>query len=239
MPSFLYVLECLKAKHQMKGCILSVDYSLSPEETYPTAQDNCVNAYRYLVHDLGLSPSRIIVAGDSSGGNLAATVLLRIRDQRSDPVLATIPPIPLPAGCALISPWVTMDLPQRTEKYYCDYVRISQIDYYRQNYVPRYDSMEASYREAFIRQPFISPLHGDFDDFCPTFVSYGGGELFEPQIAAFIDKLEKQHHVSVTVVSRPKTGHIHIVEPHVCRSKEIWRQDLTKFVDWCASTGGH
>ena len=61
MSTFLYMIDCLKMKHKLRASILSVDYSLSPEETYPKAQDDCVNAYRYLVHDLSLSPSRIIV----------------------------------------------------------------------------------------------------------------------------------------------------------------------------------
>ncbi|KAI9251746.1 Alpha/Beta hydrolase protein [Phascolomyces articulosus] len=237
MASFLYIIDNLKTKHGLKAVILSVDYSLSPENTYPKAQDDCVHAYRHLVHDLSISPSRIIVAGDSSGGNLAASMLLRIRDQRSDPALAQLPPIPIPAGCALISPLVTMTLPGKTEKYYCDYVRTWQIAYYRENYVPRYNSMEPSYCEAFMRQPFLSPLYGNFDNFCPTFVSYGGGELLEPQVLAFIDRLE-HHHVPVTVVTRPKTGHIWIIEPHVASCKSIWRKDLTKLVDWCANVGG-
>ena len=164
-------------------------------------------------------------------------MLLRINEQRSDPVLAQLPPIPIPAGCVLISPWVSLDIQQKTERYYCDYVRTWQLAYYRENYVPRYDSMEPNYRDAFIRNPFISPLYGNFDNFCPTLVVYGGGELLEPQALALIDRLE-QHHVSVTSITRPKTGHIYVIQPHVCSRKSIWRQDLTKVMDWCATVGG-
>ncbi|KAI8140263.1 Alpha/Beta hydrolase protein [Fennellomyces sp. T-0311] len=237
MPTFLAMIDGLKARN-IKASILSVDYSLSPEETYPKAQDDCVNAYRYLVHDLSISPSRIIIAGDSAGGNLAASVLLRIRDQRSDPVLASLPPLPLPAGCALISPWVTFEDVVKSDKYYDDYVRLGQLQYYRANYVPKYNTMEVNYREAFIRQPFISPLYGNFDHFCPTLVTYGGGELIQPQVEGLIEKL-KQHQVSVTVITRPKSPHIWIIEPHVCKSKKIWKEDLGRMLDWCASIRRH
>lgn len=62
MPAFLNMISQLKDNHQLKDVrILSVDYSLSPMAAHPTALNECVSAYRYLVHDLSISPSRIIV----------------------------------------------------------------------------------------------------------------------------------------------------------------------------------
>lgn len=62
MPAFLNMISQLKDNHQLNDVrILSVDYSLSPMAAHPTALNECVSAYRYLVHDLSISPSRIIV----------------------------------------------------------------------------------------------------------------------------------------------------------------------------------
>jgi acetyl esterase len=64
--------------------VLSMDYRLAPEHKAPAAVDDCVAAYRWaLGHaaELGADPSRIGVGGDSAGGNLAALVALRSRDE--------------------------------------------------------------------------------------------------------------------------------------------------------------
>lgn len=63
--------------------VLSIDYRLAPEFSYPTPLDDCVAAFRWArVHaaDLGIDPERTAVAGDSAGGNLTAATCLRLRD---------------------------------------------------------------------------------------------------------------------------------------------------------------
>lgn len=66
--------------------VCSVDYGLAPENKYPVAIDDCYEATQYVARHaerLGIQDQRIAVAGDSAGGNLAAAVCLRIRDEKA------------------------------------------------------------------------------------------------------------------------------------------------------------
>ncbi len=62
---------------------VSVDYALSPEAKFPQALEECVAALRWIaMHgaDWGLDTSRLLLGGDSAGGNLALATALLARD---------------------------------------------------------------------------------------------------------------------------------------------------------------
>jgi acetyl esterase len=71
---------------------VSVDYALSPEARFPQALEECAAVVRHVARDgaaWGLDPRRIVLAGDSAGGNLALATALLLRDT-GGPALAGI-----------------------------------------------------------------------------------------------------------------------------------------------------
>ncbi|MFT4231773.1 MAG: alpha/beta hydrolase [Leucobacter sp.] len=69
----------------LTGCVVaSVDYRLAPEHPFPAGLDDCTRVTRLLLEDpqrVGIEdPDRVVLVGDSAGGNLAAAVSLRLRE---------------------------------------------------------------------------------------------------------------------------------------------------------------
>jgi len=82
---------CRQLANRLGAAVLAVDYACAPEQRYPAALDDVDAAWHWCREEaraLGVDPSRMAVAGDSSGGNLAAALTLRLRRRReAQPVL--------------------------------------------------------------------------------------------------------------------------------------------------------
>jgi epsilon-lactone hydrolase len=81
------------------GCrALIVHYGRAPENVHPGPVNDMAKAYRWLL-DQGITPNHLALTGDSAGGGLAITTILRAREQG----------LPLPAATMPLSPWLDME----------------------------------------------------------------------------------------------------------------------------------
>lgn len=76
------------------GCaVLNAEYRLAPEHRFPAAVDDAVAVVRWAIdhgRSVGIDGTKLAVAGDSAGGNLAAVVALVLRDDDGPPLAAQI-----------------------------------------------------------------------------------------------------------------------------------------------------
>lgn len=94
---------CRYIADRTNAVVLSVDYRLAPEHPSPTAANDGLAAWRWLLDNtaaLGLDPKRLAVMGDSAGGNLSAVVSQQAR----------LAGLPLPALQVLIYPTTDAEL---------------------------------------------------------------------------------------------------------------------------------
>jgi len=138
---------------------LVIDYRLAPEHPFPAAVEDAEAAYRWLLAS-GYAGSDIVVAGDSAGGGLTLSLLLRLREEG----------LPMPAGAALLSPWTDLALTGMT-----------MLTNARTDPMLRLDSAALAVRH-YLQQtspthPIASPLHASLDQLPPLFVQVGENEI--------------------------------------------------------------
>jgi monoterpene epsilon-lactone hydrolase len=137
------------------------DYRLGPFNRFPAALDDCERAYRALL-DLGFDASRIVIAGESAGGNLTLGTLQRIRKAG----------LPMPACAVAISPVTEMGRvhapPSRAVKMKKD--PILPIDG-----LHRIDELYAGGHDA--SDPELSPLYMDCTGLPPLYLLASDGEV--------------------------------------------------------------
>ena len=68
--------------------VVSLDYRRAPENKFPAAHEDAFAGYQWVLKNaesFGGDPKRVAVAGESAGGNLAANVSIRARDEKVQP----------------------------------------------------------------------------------------------------------------------------------------------------------
>lgn len=154
-------------------------YRLSTSENsyFPAALQDAVTAYRYLLDTLKVPASKIILSGDSAGGNLALALLRYIQETAA---------LPLPKAAMLWSPWV--NLSDATD---VDQSKNRDTDFL----IPELTTwgvkaLTNSY-EIPVSSPYISPLQAPFQAEIPLWVTVGAMEVLHESVNLFVDAMEE------------------------------------------------
>jgi epsilon-lactone hydrolase len=168
--------------------VLLPEYRLAPEYRFPAALDDSLRAYQWIL-DSGTTPEQVAVAGDSSGGGLVLSLLIRLK-QRG---------LPMPGRAILLCPWVDLtcsllDAPPD------DPIRVALRDHGR-----RFAEMYLAGHPT--DDPVVSPLRADLTGLPPLLVQVATGDSLIRESHRIVD-YARQHGVDARLELYPVDSHV-------------------------------
>lgn len=149
------------------------DYPLAPEYPFPEALESSVKIYQELLK-MGKNARNIIIGADSSGAALALSVCLKLKQLK----------IILPKTIFLLSPMLDFSLSGESLE------RLKERDF-------RVFKEDLEYTVSYyckpeeVRNPLVSPLFGELEDFPPTLIQVGSEEVLLSDATRFYEALNK------------------------------------------------
>lgn len=187
--------------------VITVDYRVAPEHTFPAALEDALTAYEWIL-DQGYSHDQIIIAGDSAGGGLAMALVHTLKASWRK----------LPAGIVAMSPWTDVTCSGSSYK-----------DNYEIDPVFGNERAELVFENPYVgdadpRDPRISPLFGDFYGFPPMLIQVGTDEML---LSDSISVAEKAKSAGVKVRLSVYNGMFHVFQMAgtiMDESKQAWAE---------------
>jgi acetyl esterase len=183
---------CREIANRLPAVVVSVAYRLAPEHRWPAAADDFYAATRWAARNalsLGGDPARIVVGGDSAGGNLAAVTALMSRDQGG----------PALAAQFLLYPVLAADFGTESYRLFGRgyYNPKPAMQWYWDQYVPLVTDRA---------HPYATPLNADLHGLPPAVVVIAGHDPLRDEALAYAAAFET---AGVPVVRAQFDGAIH------------------------------
>jgi acetyl esterase len=145
---------CRRLANETGAIVAAIEYRLSPEHKFPIPLDDCYDVTKWIVENASTflgDPNKVIICGESAGGNLAAAVALMILETKEFTL----------AGQLLIYPILTSDL---EKKHYENSPDKSLLSYENMQFF--WNMYLSSPEEG--KNPFVSPLKNENFTNLPT-----------------------------------------------------------------------
>ncbi|MCR5450819.1 MAG: glycoside hydrolase family 3 C-terminal domain-containing protein [Solobacterium sp.] len=155
--------------------VVSIDYRLAPEHPFPAGCEDCLQAYKALLEQF--EGKKIILLGESAGGNLVLSLLLNIRTEC----------LPMPAAVFSLSPTVQYD------RVLDSYIKNKDTDSILSNLSDEVlDVYLQSHDDAVVRNPLASPYYGDYTECPPVVLWVSDSEILRDDSLLMFERLQKQ-----------------------------------------------
>lgn len=185
--------------------VLSIDYRVAPEHPFPAALEDALAAYQWIL-DQGYDREKLFVAGDSAGGGLALALCLYLRDHGMQ----------LPRGIITMSAWT--DLTKSGESYRENFERDPIFGGSKNTLVYK----EGYYRDDTPKNPYISPIMGEYTGFPPMLMQVGEYEML---LSDTLTVAEKAKNAGVEVKEHTYKGMFHVFQMGLLlypEAREAW-----------------
>lgn len=181
--------------HKANVVVIFVNYTPSPEAKYPVALEEAYSATKWIAQNgktVNVNASRLAVAGDSVGGNMAAAVALLAKERSGPPIRFQL----------LFYPVTDANFETSSYMKYQEGYWLSReaMKWFWDNYVSN---------QTNIKEPTVSPLQASIDylrGLPPTLIINGEFDVLRDEGEAFAHKLMEAE-VPVTAVRYHGTIH--------------------------------
>jgi monoterpene epsilon-lactone hydrolase len=197
----------------MRVRVLGLRYPLAWQKPYPAARDRMVAVYSELLKTY--SPQHVAMAGDSAGGGLVMSSVLKLRDDG----------LPMPAVLGLISPWA--DISKTGDSMVVTSGYDPLIDY---------DKNLAAAAKLYagglnLQDPNVSPIYADFSKgFPPTYISSGTRDHFLSHASRLQRKLTNASVTNSLFVYEGMWHVFQVAPPVIPEATHAWR-DFAEFLN--------
>ncbi|MEE1202374.1 MULTISPECIES: alpha/beta hydrolase [Bifidobacterium] len=203
--------------------VVLLDYKTAPEYKYPVQLNEALDLWDELTENQDYRAENIVIGGDSSGGNLALAMMLKIRDDGRK----------MPAGAFLLSPWT--DMTMSGDSYIRNYPKDVEIGERKAVLTEeKREKLMESGLYSFIggadrKSPYISPCFGTYEGFPPMFFAVGEDEMLLDDTLDVVEKL-KNAKVSVICERKPDMFHTYVLYKNLMPESRESFSEMKRFV---------
>jgi acetyl esterase/lipase len=203
--------RAMRLSYRFGAEVFVPEYRLAPEHPYPAALDDALVAWQYV---RALRPRLpIFVTGDSAGGGLALSLLVRLRDLGAE----------LPSGAILLSPWTDLTLSGAS----IDNRRGKDLWFTRRHL----ESWARCYAAAADRrEPSLSPVFADLSALPPLLLLAGENELLLDDALRVADAATRAGTRARVLVGKDMQHDWPLTLPWLEESRSAWTE-MRRFIE--------